>query len=117
MDAGPRLERVAVAACTAHAWVRGVVEVPRPRRLSDLLNQAAAQFLPVLDGELLPNGATEWPRARARLYLHKAEILFLHPTGAAGDSMARSDLRVAKVAVPVEMHLGEYRVCGTLHLP
>jgi hypothetical protein len=34
-----------------------------------------------------------------------------------GDGTPRADLRVAKVAVPVAIHLGEYRVRGTLHLP
>jgi hypothetical protein len=116
MNEAPVRERVPVVACTPCAWVRGILEISTTRRLSDVLNRPGTSYLRLADGEVLPHGATEWPRAQPRLYLNKAEILFVHP--AAGGARSRSsDLTVEKTPVRVSLYLGDYCVRGTVHMP
>jgi hypothetical protein len=98
------------------AWLRGVVELGRMRRLSDVLNQAAASYLPVHDAELMPSGAREWPRPRARLYVNKADLLFVHPTADSPLPAAPAGLIVSKLRAPVGLYVGEYRLEGIVHL-
>jgi hypothetical protein len=98
---------VAVTACTARAWVRGVVELGRLRRLSELVNQAAAGYLIVLDGEILPTGAQTWPSPRPRLYLNKADVLFVYPTPPGEGERPAPALSVKKVHVQGQVHLAD----------
>lgn len=116
MQHDPAPQPIVVAAIMPGAWLRGVVDLGRMRRLSDVLNQVAASYLPVLDAELMPSGAREWPRPRARLYVNKADLLFVYP---AADSLlpaAPAGLIVSKLRAPVGLHVGEYRLEGIVHL-
>jgi hypothetical protein len=109
-------DRVPVVACTPCAWVRGILEISHTRRLLDVLNRPGTSYLRLADGEVLPYGATEWPRPQPWLYVNKTEILFVHP--AAGSARSRpSDLTVEKTPVVVSVYLGEYCVRGTVHMP
>jgi hypothetical protein len=116
MQAPPESGPVAIAACTPHAWVRGIVELGRIRRLSDLLNHAGTTHLTLVDGEVLPFGSREWPRSRPRLYLNKADMLFLHPTAAGDAPYSPPGLVVDKIPVAVGLYVGEYHIEGTLHM-
>ena len=109
-------EPVAIAACTLHAWVRGIVELGRIRRLSDLLNHAGTTHLTLVDGEVLPFGSREWPRSRPRLYLNKADVLFLHPTASGDVPRSLPGLVVDKIPVAVGLYVGDYHIEGSLHL-
>jgi len=114
LDATP--QQIAVAAITPGAWLRAIVDLGRMRRLSDVLNHVAAGYLPVLDAELMPHGAREWPRAQARLYVNKADLLFVHPTADSPLPSAPHGLVVSKLRAPVGLYLGEYRLEGIVHL-
>ena len=52
-------QQIAVAAIMPSAWLRGIVDLGRMRRLSDVLDHVSAGYLPVLDAELIPHGARE----------------------------------------------------------
>jgi hypothetical protein len=116
MQTPPESELVAIAACTPHAWVRGIVELGRIRRLSDLLNHPGTTHFTLVDGEVLPFGAREWPRSRPRLYLNKADVLFLHPTATGDTPHSPPGLVVDKIPVAVGLYVGDYHIEGTLHV-
>lgn len=104
----------AVNSCTSSGWVRGLVELGRYRRLSDLLNNAAAPYLVLRDGQVLPFGAAQWPPAQPRLLLSKRDVLFLLPTD--GDHPHPPlGLQIAKQIVPVDLYVGAYQLTGMLH--
>jgi hypothetical protein len=111
------VERVPVAICSSHLWARGLVELRGSTHFIDVLNQSATAAMSILNGEILPIGATQWPEARARLILNKAEILFAHPVGDAAERVIAVDQGIQRYAVRIGLHLGEYHVQGTLHLP
>ena len=111
------VERVPVAICTSHLWARGLVELRGSTQLIDVLNQNSTAALSVLNGEILPIGATQWPEARPRLILNKAEILFAHPVGDAAERIIPIDSGIQRYPVSIGLHLGGYHVQGTLHLP
>jgi hypothetical protein len=111
------VERVPVAICTRHLWARGLVELRGSTQLIDLLNQNAAAALSILNGDILPIGATQWPEARPRLILNKAEILFAHPVGDAAERVVAIDPEIQRYTVRIGLHLGGYHVQGTVHLP
>jgi hypothetical protein len=112
------VERVPVAICTSHLWARGLVELRGSTQLIDVLNQNAAAALSLLNGEILPIGATQWPEARPRVILNKAEILFAHPVGDAAERVIPPiDTAIQRYPVTIGLHLGGYHVQGTLHLP
>jgi hypothetical protein len=112
----PLPQQVAVAAILPNAWLRGVVDLGRMRRLSDVLNHVAAGYLPVVDGELMPSGAREWPRPRPRLYVNKADLLFVHPTANSSLPAAPPGLTVSKLRAPVGLYVGEYLLEGIVHV-
>ena len=66
---------------------------------------------------LVPRVATQWPEARPRLILNKAEILFAHPVGDAAERVFPVDTGIQRFPVSIGLHLGGYHVQGTLHLP
>ncbi len=109
-------ERVAVTACTPYAWVRGVVELGRMRRVSELLNSSAVGYLPLLDGEVLPLAAREWPQPHPHLYLSKAEILFIYPSAPRGDPRPMPGLAVQKFPLLVGLYVADFHLRGRLHL-
>lgn len=117
MQQEPEPRSVAVAAIMPGAWLRGIVELGRLRRLSDVLNHVAASYVPVLDAELMPSGAREWPRPQARLYVNKADLLFVHPTADSPPFTPPPGLVVSKLRAPLGLYVGEYRVEGIVHLP
>jgi len=113
-DSAP--QQLAVAAIMPDAWLRGVVDLGRMRRLSDVLNHVAVSYLPVLDAQLLPSGAREWPRPQARLYVNKVDLLLVHPAADSPLPTAPPGLIVSKLRAPVGLYVGEYRLEGIVHL-
>jgi hypothetical protein len=111
------LERVPVAICSRHLWARGLVELRGSTQLIDVLNQSSSAAMSILNGEILPIGATQWPEARPRLILNKTEILFAHPVGDAAERVIAIDPGIQRYAVQIGLHLGGYHVQGTVHLP
>ena len=107
---------VAVAAILPGAWLRGGVDLGRQRRLSDVLNHVAASYLPVVDAELMPSGAREWPRARPRMYVNKNDLLFVHPTANSLLPAAPPGLLVSKLRAPVGLYVGDYLLEGIVHV-
>lgn len=115
-DRGPRAgELIGISACTVHGWVRGLVDLGRYQRLTDLLNNAAAVYLVLHSGQVLPHGTQLWPPAHRRLLLRKSDVLFVLPTT---EDRPRSPagLVVAKEPVRVGLGVGAYVVSGALHL-
>jgi hypothetical protein len=110
------LNRLAVTLCTANAWVRGVVHLGRLRRLSEVLNHPALDYVPVHDGEFMPFGARDWPRPHRTLYVNKADILFAHPTPPSDGPRPVAGLAVQKIPAPVRLYVGDFQVQGTVYL-
>src|SRR5262249_10789725 len=111
------VKRGPVAICSRHLWARGLVELRGAAPCIDVLNQGSTAVMSLFNGEILPIGASQWPEARPRLIINKAEILFAHPVGDAPERSITVDPGIQRYAVRIGLHLGGYHVQGTLHLP
>jgi hypothetical protein len=110
-------ERLPLVVYTAAVWLRGLVELRGSVRLTDVLNQSASPVLVLVEGDVLPVGAAERPATPRPLVVNKAEVLLAYPAVEAEPAGTAAGLRVPRFRLDVGMHLGEYQVQGTIHLP